>query len=102
MCIIYMYVYYICVYTYIYTYVCNGIFLVFHTCYLACRGKELACTKNSKPICLPDNRVCDGVRDCDDGKDEHLCYRLISDMNNYKVGTLMSILVAKQRGRQKR
>ncbi|XP_069987568.1 serine protease nudel [Penaeus vannamei] len=50
----------------------------------ACRGKELACTKNSKPICLPDNRVCDGVRDCDDGKDEHLCYRLISDMNNYK------------------
>ncbi|XP_063609197.1 serine protease nudel-like [Penaeus indicus] len=49
-----------------------------------CYGKELSCTVNSRPRCLSDTRVCDGRPDCDNGSDEHLCSRLISDLNNYK------------------
>lgn len=36
-----------------------------------CRVGELRCQNGE--LCVPREKVCDGVRDCDDGLDEYVC-----------------------------
>ncbi|MPD06364.1 hypothetical protein E2C01_102172 [Portunus trituberculatus] len=41
-----------------------------------CEGTEIMCLLKNKEHCVPPSRVCDGVSECDNGRDEMLCFRL--------------------------
>lgn len=37
------------------------------------------------PTCVNKDKQCDGVQDCDDKSDEHLCMRLVSNAHDSSV-----------------
>lgn len=47
---------------------------------------EVQCSVNGTSVCVPPGKVCDGVTDCANGKDETLCYRLAASQEEQPVG----------------
>ncbi|KAF7284717.1 hypothetical protein GWI33_021726 [Rhynchophorus ferrugineus] len=50
-----------------------------------CDADDFVCDKKN---CIEKNFVCDGVRDCNDGKDEKYCERYLDDFKAYKNSRL--------------
>lgn len=51
-----------------------------------CKEMEVQCSVNGTSVCVPPGKVCDGVADCGNGKDERLCYRLAASQEEQPVG----------------
>lgn len=43
------------------------------------------CTQAGTHTCVNNDKLCDGVKDCDDNLDEHLCMRLVSNIHDSSV-----------------